>query len=132
MVRIDVQSQATDIQVRFFWRRDIQKKAKIMRKVKFPLQFDVLDIATDDLRQKVLPVNTAVKQVLKSRDERATIAKRAKGKAPASDDKTEEQHREEEHKEIAGVIEAAGGAETGTNPSGIYELCGKSSDGNWS
>jgi ubiquitin carboxyl-terminal hydrolase 14 len=32
--------------VRFFWRADIGKKAKIMRKVKFPLQLDVLEIVS--------------------------------------------------------------------------------------
>lgn len=96
-----------------------------MRKVKFPLQFDVLDIATDDLRQKVLPVNTAVKQILKGRDDRATISKRSKGKAPAADDKTEEQHRDDEHKEVTALIETTGGIEAGTNASGIYELCGE-------
>ncbi|KLT39995.1 cysteine proteinase [Cutaneotrichosporon oleaginosum] len=109
--------------VRFYWRRDIQKKAKIMRKVKFPLQLDALDIATDELREKLAPVNAEVKQILKTRDDRAKIAKRAKGKNAPTEEKAEEQHREEEHKKVAELVETAGGVAAGTNPSGMYELC---------
>jgi ubiquitin carboxyl-terminal hydrolase 14 len=96
-----------------------------MRKVKFPLQLDALDIATDELREKLAPVNAEVKQILKTRDDRAKIAKRAKGKNAPSDEKTEEEHREEEHKKAAELIEQAGGAAAGTSPSGMYELCGE-------
>lgn len=96
-----------------------------MRKVKFPLQLDALDIATDELREKLAPVNAEVKQVLKTRDDRAKIAKRVKGKNDQGDEKTEEQHREEEHKKVAELIEKAGGAAAGTSPSGMYELCGE-------
>ncbi|PVG00083.1 cysteine proteinase [Serendipita vermifera] len=62
--------------VRFYWRRDINKKAKIMRKVKFPFEFDVLDLVTDDLKQKLLPVNTRLKEIEKERHERQKIRKR--------------------------------------------------------
>ena len=51
--------------VRFAWKRDIGKKAKIMRRVKFPLEFDVLDLCTDELKEKPRPVNTRLKEVLK-------------------------------------------------------------------
>lgn len=64
--------------VRFYWRADIQKKAKIMRKVKFPLDLDVLDLLTDDLQAKVKPINLAVKNVDKARTERAKLRKRTK------------------------------------------------------
>ncbi|KAL7423143.1 deubiquitinating enzyme [Cryptotrichosporon argae] len=46
--------------VRFYWRRDIQKKAKIMRNVKFPLQLDASDIVTDDLRTQLQAIGAAV------------------------------------------------------------------------
>ncbi len=64
--------------VRFFWRRELGKKAKIMRKVKFPFDLDVVDLLTDDLKKKILPVNNALKQIDKDRRERAKIRARAK------------------------------------------------------
>lgn len=115
----------TEIKVRFYWRRDIQKKAKIMRKVKFPLQLDVLDIVTDELRQSLQPVNAAVKQILKARDDRASVAKRSKGKVASVEEMSEDACREQERKEVAALVSASGLTATGSNPSGIYELCGK-------
>ncbi|KAJ8587526.1 hypothetical protein M405DRAFT_821521, partial [Rhizopogon salebrosus TDB-379] len=41
--------------VRFAWRRDIGKEAKIMHKVKFATEFDPLDIVTDELKSKLAP-----------------------------------------------------------------------------
>ncbi|KAI5118721.1 hypothetical protein M0805_004519 [Coniferiporia weirii] len=69
--------------VRFAWKRDIGKKAKIMRKVKFPLEFDVLDLCTDELKQKLLPVNTRLKEIARDRRERAKVRKRTKSAAAA-------------------------------------------------
>lgn len=115
--------------VRFYWRRDIQKKAKIMRKVKYPLQLDVTDIMTDELREKVLPINTAVKNILKVRDDRAKIAKRGLGKKKAADEdeKTEEQIRSEEHDEVEKLVKESGvEVDVGSNPTAMYELCGES------
>ncbi|KAG6866310.1 hypothetical protein C0991_005777 [Blastosporella zonata] len=64
--------------VRFAWRQDIQKKAKIMRKVKFPLEFDALDLATDDLKSKLLPASRKLKDIEKERHERRKVRKRTK------------------------------------------------------
>lgn len=92
--------------VRFAWRQDIQKKAKIMvraapqpshsshspfllppasqRKVKFPLEFDALDLAADELKTKLLPVSRKLKEVEKERAERRKVRKRTKGAVPAA------------------------------------------------
>ncbi|KAG8895965.1 deubiquitinating enzyme, partial [Tulasnella sp. 417] len=58
--------------VRFYWRRDINKKAKIMRKVKFPFELDILSegMATDELAKKLIPVNARLKEIEKDRAER--------------------------------------------------------------
>ncbi|KAL8279698.1 hypothetical protein RQP46_008011 [Phenoliferia psychrophenolica] len=64
--------------VRFFWRREINKKTKIMRKVKFPFDLDVLDLITDDLKKQVLPLNEKLKEVDKDRRERSKVRRRAK------------------------------------------------------
>nr|ODN81355.1 ubiquitin carboxyl-terminal hydrolase 14 [Cryptococcus depauperatus CBS 7841] len=104
--------------VRFYWRRDIQKKAKIMRKVKYPLQLDLYDIATDELRSSIQPVNTATKQILKERDDRAKILKRK----PREGAQEEEKKREEERKNIEQLIRESGAPEPKGYGSGVYEL----------
>ncbi|THH28760.1 hypothetical protein EUX98_g5430 [Antrodiella citrinella] len=74
--------------VRFAWRRDISKKAKIMRKVKFPTEFDALDLVTDDLKEKLIPISRKLKELEKERSERLKVRKRTKvAQASASTDK---------------------------------------------
>lgn len=42
--------------IRFYWRRDVNKKTKIMRKVTFPIdELDVSEFLTDDLRKETIP-----------------------------------------------------------------------------
>lgn len=48
------------------------------RRVKFPFELDVLDLVTDELKQKLLPVNTKLKQFERDRAERRKIRKRTK------------------------------------------------------
>jgi len=64
--------------VRFAWRRDIGKKAKIMRKVKFPSEFDALDLVTEDLRAKLQPASRRLIEIEKERRDRRKIRKRTK------------------------------------------------------
>ena len=64
--------------VRFAWRNDIGKKAKIMRRVKFPEEFDALDIVTDELKEKLLPVSRKLKEIEKERSERRKVRRRTK------------------------------------------------------
>jgi len=66
--------------VRFYWRRDINKKTKIMRKVKFPFDLDAQPFLSDELKKKVEKTSTKIKEVEKSRDERMKIRRRAKAK----------------------------------------------------
>ncbi|KAI9622475.1 hypothetical protein H4Q26_015156 [Puccinia striiformis f. sp. tritici PST-130] len=44
--------------VRFYWRRDINKKTKIMRKVKFPFNLDLTELLSDKLKTQVGPAAT--------------------------------------------------------------------------
>ncbi|XP_028125574.1 ubiquitin carboxyl-terminal hydrolase 6-like isoform X3 [Camellia sinensis] len=39
--------------VRFFWKRESNQKAKILRKVNYPLELDVYDLCSEDLRKKL-------------------------------------------------------------------------------
>ncbi|KAA8526184.1 hypothetical protein F0562_008077 [Nyssa sinensis] len=39
--------------VRFFWKRESNQKAKILQKVDYPLELDVYDLCSDDIRKKL-------------------------------------------------------------------------------
>ncbi|UZJ52290.1 hypothetical protein CBS101457_001610 [Exobasidium rhododendri] len=66
--------------VRFYWRRDINKKTKIMRKVKFPFDLDVTPFLTDQLKAKVLPAKDKLISIGKEREERMKIRRKVKAR----------------------------------------------------
>ena len=51
------------------------------RRVKFPFELDVLDLVTPELKEKLLPLNTKLKEVEKERDERRKVRRKIKAKA---------------------------------------------------
>ncbi|TVY38124.1 Ubiquitin carboxyl-terminal hydrolase [Lachnellula subtilissima] len=64
--------------VRFFWKREAQKKAKIMRKVTFPHELDVVEFCTDELRKMLIPVRDKVREVRKDEEDVERARKRQK------------------------------------------------------
>jgi ubiquitin carboxyl-terminal hydrolase 14 len=51
--------------VRFDWRKDTNKKAKIMRKVTFPDELDAVEFCTDELKKLLIPVRDKIREVRK-------------------------------------------------------------------
>jgi hypothetical protein len=51
---------------------------KQKKKVKFPEEFDALDIVTDELNAKIKPVSTRLKEIEKEREERRKVRKKMK------------------------------------------------------
>ncbi|KAJ6781230.1 hypothetical protein PWT90_05093 [Aphanocladium album] len=64
--------------VRFFWKRETQKKAKIMRKVTFPQELDIVEFCSDDLRKALVPVRDKVREVRKDEEDIERARKRRK------------------------------------------------------
>ncbi|KAF8848661.1 cysteine proteinase [Acephala macrosclerotiorum] len=64
--------------IRFFWKREAGKKAKIMRKVTFPDELDVVEFCTDDLRKLLIPVRDKVREVRKDEEDVERARKRQK------------------------------------------------------
>lgn len=64
--------------VRFFWRRDTQKKAKILRKVTFPKELDIMEFCADSLKQKLVPVRDRLREVCKDEEDIERARKRRK------------------------------------------------------
>jgi len=62
--------------VRFFWKRESNQKAKILRKVDYPLELDVYEFCSDELKQKL----QAPRQMLRDA-ENAKFGLKAQGKA---------------------------------------------------
>ncbi|WFD29504.1 ubiquitinyl hydrolase 1 [Malassezia sp. CBS 17886] len=127
--------------VRFYWRRDIGKKTKIMRKVKFPLALDATPFATDELAEKLKPVGQKIMAVEKEREERAKVRQRTKqpagASAPASDDAQppptagaaitdddERGLRVKERDEVQAAVSPELRDDRGCSVSGLYELVG--------
>lgn len=109
--------------VRFFWKREVQKKSKIMRKVTFPPELDVVEFCTESLREKLVPVRDKVREVRK--DEEDVIRARKRQKLA---------HKQEEDR--LSDLKASGASETkGTEnkkteiqPAQDHKIDGKSED----
>lgn len=85
--------------VRFFWRKDTQKKAKILRKVTFPDELDVTEYCTDDLRKRLVPVRDRVRNLRKDEQDMERARKRQK--------RAHQQEEDRKHDEEQMVKEAA-------------------------
>ncbi|KAL2401601.1 Ubiquitin carboxyl-terminal hydrolase 6 [Exophiala dermatitidis] len=64
--------------VRFFWKKDVQKKAKVLRKVTFPEELDIVEFCTDDLRKRLVPVRDKVRNIRKDEQDVERARKRQK------------------------------------------------------
>lgn len=64
--------------VRFYWKREVQKKAKIMRKVVFPAELDVTEFCTKELKKKLIPVRDKVREIRKEEEDVVRARKRQK------------------------------------------------------
>ncbi|GAA5995023.1 hypothetical protein JCM5350_005877 [Sporobolomyces pararoseus] len=138
--------------VRFYWRRELSKKTKIMRKVKFPFDLDTFDLLSDDLKEKVRPVNEKLKEIEKERRERAKTRRKIKNKvvepasqtsAPVQENPTDDPpepmlvdsavdgelpdeatKRQEELATLLSLVHPDLEQDKGANVSGLYELVG--------
>lgn len=64
--------------VRFFWKRETQKKAKIMRKVTFPHELDIVEFCDEKLKKLLIPVRDKVREVRKDEEDIERARKRRK------------------------------------------------------
>ncbi|KAI0476431.1 ubiquitin carboxyl-terminal hydrolase [Xylariaceae sp. FL0804] len=67
--------------VRFFWKRETQKKAKIMRKVTFTHELDVVEFCDDKLKKALVPVRDKVREIRKDEEDIERARKRRKRNA---------------------------------------------------
>ncbi|OBW65162.1 MAG: Uncharacterized protein AUREO_047740 [Aureobasidium pullulans] len=72
--------------VRFFWRKDTQKKAKIMRKVTFPMELDAVEFCTEELKKQLIPIRDRIREVRKEQEDVERAKKRQKRMQKEHDD----------------------------------------------
>ncbi|RKF79518.1 Ubiquitin carboxyl-terminal hydrolase 6 [Golovinomyces cichoracearum] len=64
--------------VRFFWKREAQKKVKIMRKVTFPEKLDIVEFCTEELQKALIPIRDKVREIQKDEEDFERARKRQK------------------------------------------------------
>ncbi|KAK7549239.1 ubiquitin C-terminal hydrolase-like protein [Phyllosticta citricarpa] len=101
--------------MRFDWRRDTGKKAKIMRKVSFPQELDIVEFCSEDLKKLLIPVRDKIREIRKDEEDVERARKRQKrnqveqkekeelykGKGPAGE-KQLAKEKEDEKKKVSG------------------------------
>jgi len=112
--------------VRFYWRRDISKKAKIMRKVKFPFDLDATEVATPELAKRLQPVQGRIREIEKERDERRKVRRRTRDSTDGAVSKEEMEKervaRNAEAEELGKLVDSDLKVDVGTSLTGLYEL----------
>jgi ubiquitin carboxyl-terminal hydrolase 14 len=115
--------------VRFYWKRDSNKKAKILKKVKFPMELDATAYCSDELKNKTLPVRDALRETRKKHEEAERARKRARLQAEvdSTDGKAKESTEQEmdvDNVDPETLIDPQLREDVGSNPTGLYELAG--------
>lgn len=119
--------------VRFFWKRESGKKAKIMRKVQFPFQLDVMELVDEKERERLITGREEVSKIEKENEEEYRQLKKAKPDHELTTRELYEQQisemekmREKYAKRFKEAFAACGvdSDKTGENASSLYELTG--------
>lgn len=108
--------------VRFFWKRESNQKAKILRKVDYPLELDVYDLCSDDLRKKLV----TPRQILRD-EEGKKLGLKAKEKSSGSKDNNVKMTDAEGSSTASGESSTTASQEGGpsakeTHFTGVYDL----------
>ena len=75
--------------VRFDWRRTTKLKAKIMRKVTYPLELDAIEFCAEELQKALIPIRDKIRDIRKEEEDVRRARKRQKriqdGQEPETD-----------------------------------------------
>lgn len=73
--------------VRFYWKRELNAKAKILRKVAFPFQLDVTDLLDQSVKERNIQTRDAIFKIEKEKEDEFKETRKTKKMRP-SDDQT--------------------------------------------
>lgn len=116
--------------VRFFWRRDTQKKSKILRRVQFPFELDLAEVLDDSVKLEKVAIRDKLHKIEKDNTDLVRDFKKTKKEAGTL---PSEQQEEEDMKMMSikskfqddfnGILPAGVDLNTTTeNPTSVYEL----------
>ncbi|KAG7836532.1 hypothetical protein KL942_004786 [Ogataea angusta] len=115
--------------VRFFWKRDTGKKSKILRKVQFPFQLDLIDLVDEGIKEDKAKVRDAIYKVEKQNEEESRAFKKTKKSADLTTREQYAQQKEELEKlrqkwadNFKTALPDSYDPASGENPSSLYEL----------
>jgi ubiquitin carboxyl-terminal hydrolase 14 len=114
--------------IRFFWKAQEQVRAKILRKVKFPLEFDATELCTPELQQKFSKAKLKLKDVedkrlAKQRDEKRRKIDAETGTTTTSSSSSTAMDVTEDSVDWKEYLDPELVKDVGCNPTGQYELC---------
>ncbi|KAI7864610.1 hypothetical protein BDF14DRAFT_1875895 [Spinellus fusiger] len=115
--------------IRFFWKASERVRAKILRKVKYPLEFDASELCTPELQNKFSKAKLKLKELDEKRDAKKRDEKRRKVAVEPSEGVPEtkavaaDSEKEEETVDWSEFIDPELLKDVGCNPTGQYELC---------
>lgn len=113
--------------IRFFWKPEQRIRAKILRKVKFPLQFDATELCTPELQSKYSKARSKLKDIEDKREAKRREEKRRKidmeTGASSSSASPSAMDTDEEKVDWSQFIDPELLKDVGGNPTGQYELC---------
>lgn len=104
--------------VRFFWKPQEQVKAKILRKVKFPLEFDATDLCTPELQNKFSKAKLKIKEV----EDKKIAKQREEKRRKMNNEESTAMETDEEKVDWSQVLDPELVKDVGCNPTGQYEL----------
>jgi ubiquitin carboxyl-terminal hydrolase 14 len=121
--------------IRFFWKPSERVRAKILRKVKFPLDWDATELCTEELQNKYGKVKAKLREVEDSKLEQERETKKRKMKEETEDDSADKETPKEsastsmdtdpkqESVDWTQYVDESLASDVGANVTGQYELC---------
>ncbi|KAF7724077.1 Ubiquitin carboxyl-terminal hydrolase 14 [Apophysomyces ossiformis] len=112
--------------MRFYWKPVERVKAKILRKVKFPLEFDATELCTPELQKQFSKAKLKLKEIEDKKEEKRREEKRRKidqETGNTTTTATESSVKEEEKVDWSQYIDPELAKDVGCNTTGVYELC---------
>jgi ubiquitin carboxyl-terminal hydrolase 14 len=110
--------------IRFFWKPQERVRAKILRKVKFPLDFDATELCTPELQSKFSKAKLKMKEIEDKKVQKAREEKRRK--LDGENDGNQSNNMDtlsEEKVDWKEYLDPKLLEDVGCNPTGQYELC---------
>ncbi|CAK9438708.1 uncharacterized protein LODBEIA_P29320 [Lodderomyces beijingensis] len=111
--------------IRFFWRRDINKKSKILRKVQFPFELDLSDVLDDFIKEEKNKNRDLIRKVEKDNLDLKRDLKKAKKQqvdSPEDEELKVASIKSKFHDDLKSAMPDVDFENTTENPSCVYEL----------